>query len=569
MSEKKIIAVIVLFFYPFLFSFGQKGKYDYGFRSPMDIPLILAGNFGELRPNHFHTGIDIKTGGITGKNILSIEKGFVSRINISPWGYGHAIYIEHPNGYTSVYAHLEGLSDKIKSYTRQQQYKLKSFSIDINLEPDELKIEKGEIIGFSGNSGSSLAPHLHFEIRETKTEFPVNPLLFGFDIKDDIPPIIKDLLIYSLDQDSLSPQVIHHESIRFKNSSYATTNETIVVNANKIGVAVNAIDKLNLSHNKCGVYQIELYVNDVLVFGQKMEKLDFYTNRYINCHTDYELFKKSKSNYHKSFVIGNNKLKIYKSLKNNGIIQLSDKNIDHFKYVIKDAYGKTSILSFSIKKGTPEYNQSQKTKEFIDYEKDFFFQNDKIQIEIPANSFYNYQIFDFEQENGISGSFSPLFKVFDEYTPLQHKITLKLKAIGLSEAQQNKALIAYIDNDGDISNKGGVYRDGWIETRTSHLGGYTILIDDTPPKIKPINISEDSDMSNSSTMKFIITDDLSGINNYNGYIDNEWILMQYSPKEDLIYYEFDDELEKGGHELVVIVSDERGNESKIKINFKR
>jgi len=550
-----------------LLVYSQEDRYDIDFSSPMDIPLLLSGNFGELRSNHFHTGIDIKTQGVVGKNIRSIEKGYVSRINISPGGYGNAIYIDHPNGFTSVYAHLHDFSYEIKKVLRSRQYLKKSFAVDFKLNPGDLLVNKGEVIGLSGNSGSSFAPHLHFEIRETKTELPVNPLLFGFEIKDNIPPMVSDIIVYSLDQDSLGPLFTKKIPLKLINGVYKPSVKPVVINAEKVGVAINTIDKLNASHNKCGIYEIELLEESEIIFKQEMEKLDFFTNRYINVHTDYEQYKRYKKSYHRSFIAGNNKLSIYQTMKNKGEINLSE-TPKNFQYLIKDTYGNTSTVFFQLKTGTPK-KKIYPNGDFIDYKKDYLYQSNNLQVEIPSFSLYQNQFLKIEKNNLVPNSFSQTFTILNQHVPSQQKITLKIKTEGIQANKTNKAIIVRINNKGKMSSLGGYFHDGWIESRTKTFGKFVVMLDEAPPKVKAINIYNGKDLSQQKTIKFKITDDLSGIQSYNAYVDDKWILMQYSPKEELIYYEFDNDVTKGIHVLKLVIKDGVDNQTVKEFQFKR
>jgi murein DD-endopeptidase MepM/ murein hydrolase activator NlpD len=343
-------SILIFVFLIAHFSFGQVPYEQTNFQAPLGIDLVLAGNFAEMRSNHFHTGLDIKTNGREGYKIYAIDSGYISRINVSHYGYGNAIYITHPNGYTSVYAHLSTFPKEVLDYIRKKQYSKQSETIQVYPGPNELKVKKGEVFAFSGNSGSSTAPHLHFEIRETATENPVNPLLFNFDIKDDIQPKLLDIKVYPLEGGYINGKKSEYNmDLKGSSGNYAREYDAPVSFKGKIGLAINAIDYLNGAGNQCGIYTVELYVDEKLKFKQKLEKLDFSTNRYINTHADYLEYRLNKQSYHKSFVSKNNKLKIYEVIEDKGRIFFDDTLVHNFKYIVKDVYGNTSTVSFKMK----------------------------------------------------------------------------------------------------------------------------------------------------------------------------------------------------------------------------
>ncbi|RMG76485.1 MAG: M23 family metallopeptidase, partial [Bacteroidetes bacterium] len=322
------------------------------FRSPLDIPLLLAGNYGEIRSNHYHAGIDIKTEGVEGKNVYAAADGYVSRIKISEGGYGKALYITHPNGYTTVYAHLKRFNDTIEQYVRKQQYLKESYEIELFPPKNSLKVKKGDIIAVSGNTGGSGGPHLHFEIRETDTEVPINPLLFGFDIKDDIPPIIKHLTIYPIDDTSF----VNRRS-RPKRYALSGSNGKYSLSATPevkgiIGFGIEVIDKLNGSNNRCGIYSIDLTIDGDTIYRHHIEDIPFHKTRYINCHVDYEAWKKDGIKTQRCYRLPNNQLDFYDKLKYNGLYMFTDDSVHEVRFIVKDTYQNTSELVFNVKSST-------------------------------------------------------------------------------------------------------------------------------------------------------------------------------------------------------------------------
>jgi murein DD-endopeptidase MepM/ murein hydrolase activator NlpD len=553
-----------------------QSKTDYSqntYRSPLDIPLLLTGNFGELRSNHFHTGIDIATQGVEGKRIYAIEEGYVSRIRVSPWGYGNVLYVNHPNGQTSVYAHLSAFSTAIDTFVRNVQYYKEKYAVDLYPGAEQLRVKKGEVIGLSGNSGGSFGPHLHFEIRETETEKALNPLLFGFKIADNVQPTIFGIRTYEFstigetkDENYLTDISKAYAAVGGSGSYRLRNTAPIKVN-NHFGIAVNTIDKLNGLGNQCGVYIIELYADGKKVFGQEIEKINFYTNRYINCHMDYIGYRDDKDSYHKSFVMKNNKLEIYRDLVNRGFMSLADGK-HQMKYVIKDAYGNESTLEFEVLVENENRGSGRGDGVRMKTDTENVFKNDEVEMYMPPNSLYEEVMFNYVKGDTFPRTLTPLHKLHNNNTPVHHYYTLKIKVDSLPEKYHDKVVMISINDKKKIYNEKGEYVDGWVRTRTRSFGNYTVMLDTVPPFIKPLNISEGKNMSSNTELAVRITDNLSGVKIFKGYIDGKWVLMQYNPKKAKYYYNFrNDEVKPGPHKFVIQAIDSKGNASSWEANF--
>lgn len=554
--------LLILFITTLLYNsfIGQVPYDETNFRAPLNIPLVLAGNFAELRSNHFHTGLDIKTKHTEGYRIYAIDSGYVSRINISHWGYGKAIYVTHPNGYTSVYAHLRDFPKKVEKFLRKKQFELETETLDIQLNPKDLEINRGEVIAYSGNTGSSSAPHLHFEIRETETEYPVNPLLFNFEIKDKIRPDIFNLKVYPINGSINKQSKERVFATVGTNGKYTLKdNPTISLNG-QIGFGVHTIDRLDAARNKCGIFTIELEIDEQLVYKQKMEKIDFSTNRYINTHKDYFEYHKKRRSFHKSFKTENNELKIYTDLIKNGLINFDKDTTHQLKYTIKDTYGNTSTLTFKVKSTSTKTPSKTVITNASPLEPYTLIKED-FKAELEAKSLYEKANIAYEKEKTLYSS-APLHKFGDSKLPLQKYFVMKIKTQGIEQDKESKAVIVKVSDDKrKASSKGGIFKEGWVETKVRDFGNYTVKVDSTPPVVTAINISKNKTITTQKNIQFKISDNLSGIKTYRIYIDKQFFLANYIPRRSTLTLTFNEynKVLKGSHNLRIIVKDERGN----------
>ena len=577
-SHKIIYIVLILFLFS-SFSSRSQSKFpnDY-FRSPLDIPLLLSGNFGELRSTHFHSGIDIKTQGCTGQKVYSVADGYVSRIKVSAGGYGNAIYITHPNGYTSVYGHLQSFNKTIQSHVTNMQYKKQSFSANLFPPKDKFQLKKGDIIGLSGNSGSSAGPHLHFEIRETKTESPVNPLLFGFNIEDTIPPRVFNIAIYPKDSNSYidGKNKIYIQKATKTNGIFGITGEEPVNVCGEIAFGIEANDYLNGSYNKCGLYTTKLYFDSVLIFYSKLKNLSFAEQRYIMSYYDYAYKVDTKKYIQKSFLDPNNKTHVVKDNINNGIVSISDTNIHTVNYVLTDVYNNISKISFNIKGSKAPVVTDNSITEYskaMPYQIENSFEADGIKISIPKDALFDKLFFTYQLLNdSIPQLYSKLHRVHKPGTPLYKSYKLSIKTIDLPENLQDKAVIAIVSENKKspvFYSAGGKWDNGYITTKVREFGDFAVVVDTIAPTIKPVNISNGKNMTKNSSIRIKIKDELSGIAKYEGFIDDKWVLFRYDAKNDIIEHRFSDKaIAKGNnHILKLRVVDRRNNEQNIELQF--
>ncbi len=569
---KKILLFTLLI--AFQYTISAQTKTD--FRSPLDIPLYLSGNFGELRSDHFHSGIDIKTQGTIGQKVYSIEDGYVSRIKVQGGAYGHALYITHPNGYTSVYGHLSDYNVNIKAYTRNVQYSRESFEVDLYLKPEELPVKKGEIIALSGNSGSSAGPHLHFEVRRTANQHPSNVLMYKFPVKDDIAPKFTQLLIYPRGEDAQIRQ--GYSQIVFElekhDDLYTIANKEDVSVFGKIGFGVEVYDYLNGSRNRCGVYTLELKIDGERYFMTEMGEFSFSESRFINAHIDYEYKKEKQHSVQRLYKLPYNELSIYKQVRGDGLIDIMDTALHQISILATDAYGNQSELSFNIKGAGVKQNMASKSVKYdqlLPYNAAGSFVDRDIKMSFPAYTFYEDVPFTYARTAGLPETESDIFHVYSPIAPIHKKIKLSLKPNSDLSLFKDKLCMVSINDNNEISCVGGKYENGYVTTELRSFGKYAVAIDSIAPTIQALNIQSGMNLNGQSSIRFLIKDELSGISSYKGYIDNEWILMQFDPKNDLLFYTFDDERigSQKNHEFELYIEDSKGNTSFYHTNFFR
>ena len=535
------------------------------FVKPMKLKPSVSGSFGELRSNHFHSGLDLTTNRKTGYRIYASDKGFVSRIKVSPYGYGKAIYIDHDGGYTTVYAHMERYSNRIDSLVRAKQYEKKSFAIELFLKAGELEIERGEVIGYSGNSGSSGGPHLHYEVRDQATQKPMNPMIFRDDIIDNVRPQVQGLKLYTLSEES-SIQASRDDKYVptvFYDHAFHPKGPTTFTAFGKIGVGIQVLDYLSDSWRKCGITSIDLYTNDTLVYNFTIDKFSFAESRYINSHIDYAEKRKTGKVIQKSFVEPNNRLSLY-GKKRAYTVEIKTGETKTLKYVVKDYAGNTSVLAFTLKGEKPLPKVASKSNSLvkISHNKALVLDTLGMQLNIHANTFYtNVEMLVHKEEK--KDFIAPIYIIGDNHIPLHRSMSLSIPVPDSLLPYKDNILMAGVSSTGKRYSLGGTYKDGTLTVSSRSFGRFTLAVDSTAPTIKLSNAPANNNYSSRQTIELIIRDDFSGIGKYNCFINEQWALFEYDAKRNILFGTFKHMpfLKKGKHQLKVKVVDNKGNES--------
>lgn len=537
------------------------------FRTPLDIPMQLSGNFGELRPNHFHAGFDLRTQQKEGLKVYAVADGYVSRIKISTFGNGKTIYINHPNGYTSVYGHLKMANGEIEGFIKKTHYEEESFEIEMFFKPDEMVVKKGDIIAFSGNTGASEGPHLHFEFRDSKTEFIINPMLFGFNtfLKDTKKPIVSGVYVYPLDakttvNNSKRPLLLN-VSLQ-KDGTYLS--DKVVANG-AIGFGISAYDSDDVSFNNNGVYKVQSFYNGKPNFGYEFNTYSFDDMRYINALIDYSRYKKMQQRVQKLFMKTPYNLSFIQADENKGVLQVTPNLASLYRIEVSDFFGNKKTITIPIKYDiltTIINKEPAQSNYFVRANKDSNFALGNMSVFFPAGTFYEDFDLNFDVKN------DTLF-LHDDTVPAHSNFTISIEDTKSSEGQREKMFIGRIE--GKKINYNPTYRkDGLFTSKVKILGKYALIADTAVPKISIATPIEGKWISDQKTIQLAINDEGSGIKSYNGYLNGKWILFEYDNKTKKLTHFFNDGIvSDGANDLKVVVVDNVGNSTTFETRFFR
>ena len=531
----------------------------------------LAANFGELRPNHYHMGYDCRTDQKQNVPVIAAADGYVAHVRIEPAGFGRAIYINHPNGLTTLYGHLNDFFPALEKYVKEQQYKLEAWQVFLDIPANLFPVKQGQFIAYSGNTGGSQGPHCHFEIRNTKTDKVLNPSLFGFPIPDNVPPTLLRLAVYDrcLSTYSQSPKLY---PVKMVNGKFVPPSSTILVNTDKVSFGISAVDRYSGSANPNGIYEAIIYFDGMVMSGFQLDEISYDETRYLNAHIDYKL-KAGGGPFveHLSRLPGYPK-SVYKDFESDGIIYLEDDSTHQIKVEVKDANGNTSILQFAVKRGSLNENKYRSavvaSQKFNPLQVNIFEKED-IQVILGEKDLYDTVNFIYEKKNSqIPQVVSAIHAVHTALVPVHGYYTVRLKAdrslqnidkdkIIMQRTWGSKMDVAKPRQEGD-----------WFSAKFREFGNFQLLIDETPPVISSIGIHENANLSHTSQIFFSVTDNLKAIKNFRAELDGKWLRFTNDKGRSFIY-KFDEMCPPGQHELKVSVEDEAGNKTIKNFHFIR
>lgn len=545
------------------------------FVSPVKHSLTVLSNFGDIRSNHFHTGLDIRTG--DGNKLYAAADGYVSRIKVSPVGYGKAIYITHPNGYTTVYAHLKSYSDKIDGFVKRKQYLAQDYAVEFFPDSGEIEICKNEIIGLSGNTGMSLGAHLHFEIRDTKSEHIINPLLF-YDLKDKAAPVIAKLHIYPIDNKS-SVNGLHSrlsfdvKAVGKKGGKVQLKKAEKLTLVGRIGFGIEAYDRDDDSKDRSNIYGIDIKIDTISLYSCRFEEFSFDDKRNVNSYIDFKEYATHYKNIQRCFVAPNNKTPIYSNLQNQGIYDFNDGGIHNISISVLDVNNNSTCLEFKALGSISEKEYKEEKNEYskvMPYEDVNYFVRDDIMISFPEDIFYDTVYFDYQRIEAKKLYYSAIHAIRNKFTPINKKMIVSIKTDSIPKKLLSKTIIASISKSGALTSIGGQIADNFLTAETFDFGNFAIVADTIPPEIISLNIVPWEDLTLGKTIRFKITDVLSGVKKFSGFIDGRWMLFEYDKKTDLAIFSFNDFPITGDeHNVEMIVEDEKGNKTSFCCPFYR
>lgn len=562
---RNILALVITLILSYNTGDAQSNYPQQYFRSPVNIPISLAGNFGECRPGHFHMGLDIKTNGKENLPIYAAADGYISRIKMESGGFGHALYITHPNGYTTLYAHLNNFKPTLQKWLRQQQYTAENWEQDLQLSSTQFPVKKGEQIAWSGNTGGSSAPHLHFEIRDTKTERVLNPQLFGFDVVDNRPPLPTKIAVYSNPAQNFYKQQPTITNLIKRGDVYTTpTGDISVMGANAgLGIAVN--DFMDGSTNTLAYYQVELYANDTFLQCITLNDIGYDETRYLNAYADYRMKQRGQGWLQLLFRLPGNKLsRIYQNPEvGGGIVGLGEDKPTAIKIVLKDVAGNSSTIAFMLTQTVGTGSSTPCVKELSPGGATEILRTD-MGYGLTENAIYATFCESYSKKLDFK-IISDRHQINDEAIPVHTYLKYSIKPSKLIPFALRNKVVMIAREGKDETGKAATPEFANYTSSFRNFGEFRLEIDTTAPVIKPLGTSEA--WVKTRKINFTVKDGQTRVKSVRGMLDGKWILFEQHGSN--WFYIFDEHCTPGRHRLVITASDESDNTSSATYVFTR
>lgn len=533
------------------------------FRNPLNIPMQLAANFGAVRTNHFHMGLDLRTNSQENLSVLAAAEGYVSRVKVERYGFGNAVYVTHPNGYTTVYAHLNKYYDKLDEYVKEKQYKDEKWEQDITFQPGQFPVTKGQLIALSGNTGGSAGPHLHFEIRDTKTEECLNPLLFGFAIPDSVAPIISGLYWYDRRFSTYEPGA-NGITVKKVGNTYAT--DVVKVNSPMISFGIKAVDKANQGFN-LGIYKAELLMDGKLIYGFSIDKVSYDDTRYLNGCIDYTKFIRDKTAIQHLSVLPGMKLQNYSNANMSGIINLQDQDIHTIEVILKDVKGNTSRLTAKVQLNTAGEKISQTAKTVLPNEGKTI-TTENAEINLSKNALYDVVNFNmYEKSDGDVNAVSNAIVLNSPYIPVHDNYILKIKPNRKLTKEEKDKVVMSLNYGSDMNVIKAKWSGDQAEGQFNRLGTVELILDNSLPSVSPG--WKEGAIINSSILRLKGNTKVGDIIEFRAELDGKW--LRFARVKDDFIYTFDEKCPKGSgsHTLKVVTINTAGNTNTQTFTFQR
>lgn len=541
------------------------------FAYPVVATRSLSANFGELRPNHYHMGLDCRTDKAQNKKVLAAADGYISKVKIEPWGYGRAIYINHPNGLTTLYAHLNDFYPELENYIKEQQYALKNWAVYLDIPKNLFPVKKEMLIAYSGNTGGSMGPHLHFEIRDTQTDKVLNPSLFNFPIPDNIAPDVFRLAVYDrcISTYEQTPRIYTLKKVK---GVYVTVPSLIIANTDKVSFGITASDRFTGSSNRNGIYEAVLYDHETPVIGFQMDSIGYDETRYLNAHIDYA-FKSKAGSYiqHLSKLPGFNN-SLYKTNNSDGVIVIDDERVHPIKIEVRDANGNTSVVQFEIKQNS-KFTETKTGDSATYFQNRSFhpgyintFENSQISFYLPENSLYDSIRFQYRETTTTGFS---IFQLHNTSVPLHGYFPISIKA--QSDFPDKMIMHRFAHGKNDYSKAEPVTHGkdtGWYRASFREFGSFQLMIDTEPPVITPVGFKDGMDCSKQKRIVFSIKDNAEDLGSFSATLDDNWLCFS-NDKGRRFIYEFDEKCPAGEHVLKITATDLVGNTTEKVYQFTR